>query len=135
MAITGLQALLAYALLPLLLVFVYVSYRTVVVATQGVPMDSWTRGQARPSPPFIVRAQNAQLNILENLPIFAVLVMAAHFTGQAALADGVALPILLARLAQTATHLIGVNHWLVLIRGTFWIVQAALFVYLFVVLF
>jgi uncharacterized MAPEG superfamily protein len=132
MHITGLTALLVFAALPVILMFVYVGYRTGNVLFAGKPADSWTRGASAPVPGFFVSAQNAQLNCLENLPVFAVIVMAAHFLGRDSLVDSVAAPILLARLAQIATHLIGVTHWLVMIRATFFTIQFTLFLYLIV---
>jgi uncharacterized MAPEG superfamily protein len=130
MHMTGLTALLAFAALPVILMLTYVTYRVGTVLFARKPADSWTRGFSAPVPGFFVRAQDAQLNCLENLPVFAVIVMAAHFLGRDALVDSVAGPILLARLAQIAVHLTGVNHWLVLIRATFFGIQAALFLYL-----
>jgi uncharacterized MAPEG superfamily protein len=132
MPITGLTALLLFAALPLILMAIYVGYRVGNVLFAGMKADSWTRGASAPVPGFFVRAQNAQLNCLENLPVFGAIVMAAHFLGRDSLVDGVAAPILLARIAQIATHLTGVNHWLVLIRATFFTIQATLFFYLIV---
>jgi hypothetical protein len=48
--------------------------------------------------------------------------------GKSAVTEPYAMYVLYARLAQTVTHLIGVNHWLVLVRATFWAIQLALFV-------
>jgi uncharacterized MAPEG superfamily protein len=130
MHITGLSALLMFAVLPLVLMSLYVGYRVGNVLFAGMGADSWTRGATTPVPGFFVRAQNAQLNCLENLPVFAAIVMAAHFLARDSLVDSVAAPILLARVAQIATHLTGVNHTLVMIRATFFTVQAVLFFYL-----
>ena len=132
MHLTGLTALLLFAALPVILMFLYVTYRVGNVLFAGKRADSWTRGFSAPVPGFFVRAHDAQLNCLENLPVFAAIVMAAHFLGRDSLVDSVAGPILLARLAQTATHLTGGNHWLVMIRATFFGIQAALFLYLIV---
>jgi uncharacterized MAPEG superfamily protein len=129
---TGLTALLVFAALPVILMLTYVGYRVGNVLFGGKPADSWTRGFSAPVPGFFVRAQDAQLNCLENLPVFAVIVMAAHFLGRDGLVDSVAGPILFARVAQIATHLTGVSHWLVMIRATFFGIQAALFLYLIV---
>jgi uncharacterized MAPEG superfamily protein len=134
MQMTGLTALLLFAALPVILMFTYVTYRVGNVLFAHKPADSWTRGLSAPVPGFFDRAQNAQLNCLENLPVFAVIVMAGHFLGRDGLVDSVAGPILFARLAQIAVHLTGVNHWLVLIRATFFGIQAALFLYLIVAL-
>ena len=125
----GVHALILYAALPLLLTVAYVSHRVYEAGLRGVPMNAWGRSAPREVPPVVTRMQHAQLNLLENLPVFAVLVMAAHFEGRALLVDGVAPYILLSRLTQTALHLIGTTPTLVFVRGVFWFVQVVLFVY------
>ena len=77
-----------------------------------------------------MRAKHAHLNCLENLPIFAAIVLAGVAMGKAPVVDQVAAWVLYARLAQSTVHLIGVNHWLVFIRANFLVVQAALFLYM-----
>jgi uncharacterized MAPEG superfamily protein len=79
-------------------------------------------------PGFIVRAQNAH-NCVENLPVFAAIVLSAYALGRAP-ADHVASYVLGARLAQSTVHLIGVNHWFVFVRGSLFTIQVALFLYM-----
>ncbi len=126
---TGMMALLGFAAWTLLLVALAVSWRVVEVL-RGKPANSWTRGAASESPAFIKRAEHAHLNCLENLPIFAAIVLVAQVLGQSAAVDAVAAWVLYARIAQSTTHLIGVTHWLVLVRATFFAVQLALFAWL-----
>ncbi|MEO6950615.1 MAG: MAPEG family protein [Polyangia bacterium] len=128
--LNGLHALILYALVPLALTVGYVIHRVCEAGIHGVPINAWGRVAPRAVPPIFTRMQHAQLNVLESLPVFAVLVFAAHFEARAAVVDVVAPYILLARLAQTTTHLLGTGPRLVFIRGAFWFVQAALFVYL-----
>ena len=92
--------------------------------------DSWTRGRPTEDPGFIVRAQNAHMNCVENLPVFAAIVLSAYALGRAPVADHVASYVLGARLAQSTVHLIGVNHWLVFVRGSLFTIQVALFLYM-----
>ena len=127
---TGITALLLFAAWTLALMFTYVGYRVALVLAMKKPANSWGRGQVTDDPPFITRAQHAHLNCLENLPIFAVIVLAGVALGKTALIDQVALWVLVARLAQSITHLIGTSATLVFIRANFLVVQAALFAYM-----
>lgn len=124
---TGITALLLFAAWTLVLMLTYVGYRVALVLAMKKPANSWGRGITTDDPPFITRAHHAHLNSLENLPIFAAIVLAAHALGKVPVVDQVAAFVLYARLAQSITHLIGVNHWLVFIRANFLVIQAALF--------
>ncbi|MFA5940707.1 MAG: MAPEG family protein [Sinimarinibacterium sp.] len=126
---TGLAALIGFAAWTLALVALAVGWRVVEVL-RGKAANSWTRGAAAETPAFVKRAEHAHLNCLENLPIFAVIVLVAQALGKNPVVDAVAAWVLYARLAQSVTHLIGTSHWLVLIRATFYTVQIALFAYL-----
>jgi uncharacterized MAPEG superfamily protein len=127
---TGITALLLFALWTLVLMFVYVGYRVALVLAMKKKANSWGRGEKTDDPPFITRAQHAHLNALENLPVFAAIVLAGVALSKTAVVDQVAVWVLVARLAQSITHLIGVNHWLVFVRANFLVVQALLFVYM-----
>ena len=127
---TGITALLLFAAWTLVLMFMYVGYRTALVFARRKRADSWTRGRPTEDPAFVTRAQHAHLNCIENLPVFAAVVLAAHALGKLSVADQVAPYVLWARLAQSTVHLIGVNHWLVFVRGTFFSVQILLFFYM-----
>ena len=126
---TGMMALIGFAAWTLLLVVLAVGWRVLEVL-RGKPANSWTRGAAAETPALVKRMEHAHLNCLENLPIFAVIVLAAQAIGKSSVVDAVAAWVLYARIAQSVTHLIGVSHWLVLIRATFYTVQLALFAYL-----
>lgn len=127
---TGLMALIGFAAWTLALVLFVVSWRGLEIL-RGRGADSWTRNAEKAASPGVVqRAQNAHINALENLPIFAVIVLAAHALGKSPVVDAVAAWVLYARIAQSLTHLVGVSHWLVLIRATFYFVQVGLFAWL-----
>ena len=126
----GITALLLFAAWTLVLMLTYVFYRTGLVASGQKRADSWTRGQPTQDPPFIIRAQNAHMNCVENLPVFAAIVLAAYAVGKPGVADGVGGYVLAARLAQSITHLYGVSHVLVFVRGTFFTIQTLLFLYM-----
>lgn len=112
----------------ILMIAIAISYRVAAVLFKGKPADSWTRGRTTDDPGLIERAGHAHLNTLENLPIFAAIVLAGVASGQGALIDPIAPFVLYARMAQSTVHLIGVSHWLVLARAAFFGIQIALFV-------
>jgi uncharacterized MAPEG superfamily protein len=127
---TGITAVLLFAAWTLVLMFIYVGYRVALVLAMKKPANSWGRGEKTDDPGFITRAQHAHLNSLENLPVFAAIVLAGVALGKAPVVDPVAAYVLYARLAQSTVHLIGVNHWLVFIRANFLVIQAALCFYM-----
>ena len=127
---TGITALLLFATWTLVLMFTYVGYRVALVLAMKKPANSWGRDDKVDDPGFIVRAKHAHLNALENLPVFAAIVLAAVALNKTPVVDQVAAWVLYARLAQSLVHLIGVSHWLVFIRANLLVVQAALFLYM-----
>lgn len=127
---TGVTALLLFATWTLVLMFVYVGYRVALVLAMRKPANSWGRDDKADDPGFIIRAKHAHLNALENLPVFAAIVLAAVALDRTPVVDQVAAWVLYARLAQSTVHLVGVNHWLVFIRANFLVVQGALFLYM-----
>jgi len=124
----ALQALIGFAAWTLLLVLVIFAWRGIGIVIQGKKANSWTRGKEVDEPGLIRRIEHAHINCLENLPIFAVIVLAAAAMGKSAVTEPYAMYVLYARVAQSLTHMIGISHWLVLVRATFWAVQLALFV-------
>ena len=124
----SMQALIGFTAWTLLLVLVIFAWRGIEIVINGKKADSWTRGKQVDETALIRRIEHAHINCLENLPIFAVIVLAAAAMGKSAVTEPYAMYVLYARLAQTVIHIIGVNHWLVLVRATFWAIQLALFV-------
>ena len=127
---TGITAVLLFAAWTLALMLTYVFYRTGMVAAGRKRADSWTRGRETDDPGFVVRAQHAHMNCVENLPVFAAIVLAAYALGRPAVVDGLARYVLWARLAQSGVHLIGVSHALVFVRGSLFTIQVVLFLYM-----
>lgn len=123
---TGMTALLLFAAWTLALMFVYVNYRVVLVLTMKKKANEWTRGQPTDDPAFIVRAHNAHMNCVENLPVFAAIVLAAAALGKSPVVDAVACWFLAARIAQTTVHLISTSPGMVFLRANLFLVQAAL---------
>jgi len=131
MNMTGTEALIYFAAWTLMLVTIVVLYRTSLVFTGKTVANSWTRGAATATDPaWVTRFQHAHLNALENLPIFAAIVIAASVMSKLEVVDKVGAYVLFARLAQTIVHLIAVNHWMVMLRATLYTVQALLFFYM-----
>lgn len=127
---TGITALLLFAVWTLVLMFIYAGYRIALVLAMKKKANSWTRGQPTDDPPFFVRASHAHINCVENLPVFAAVVLAAHALGKVPVVDSVAAWVLYLRIAQSVTHLIGISHWLVFIRANFFVLQALLYLYM-----
>lgn len=126
---TGITALLIFAAWTLLLPMVYAGYRTLLVLTGKKRADAWTRGTTTDDPGFITRTSHAHMNCVENLPVFAAVVLAAVALNQSAVVDALACYFIAARLAQSVVHMIAVNHWMVFVRANFYFVQVGLIFY------
>jgi uncharacterized MAPEG superfamily protein len=108
-----------------------------VGAARGIPV---LRGQKRASEftPGVPhgsdrywRLNRAHLNCLENLPIFAVLVFMAQFTGvEGATMDNLARVILAGRIGQSITHISSGSDTAVLIRFSFFGLQVISFIWM-----
>ena len=127
---TPITALIGFTAWTLLLVLIVFSYRGIRVLS-GTPINAWPRGAALPDPGFVKRVTDAHANCLENLPIFAVIVLSAAALGKLPAIAVLAPYVLYARLAQSLMHLLGTNVPLVMLRVTFWSVQLVLFVLMF----
>lgn len=115
----------AWTLLLVLGVFAYRGFRFL----SGTPINSWPRGdKSANDAPIITRIADAHANCLENLPLFAVIVLVAGQMGKIEAIAALAPLVLYARVGQSLAHLCGTGKLLVLIRATFWAVQLALFV-------
>lgn len=123
-------ALLGFTAWTIALISIVLFYRTGLVMARKTPANSWTRGgQTWSDPPLITRMIHAHLNCVENLPLVAAVILAAQVMGQGAVTDGLACALLGLRIAQSTTHLIAVNHWMVFIRATFFTGQIAILAY------
>lgn len=124
---TALQALLGFTGWTLLLVATVFLYRGVRFLG-GTPINAWPRG-AKPAtdPAWMKRLEDAHANCLENLPVFAALVLAGAAMGKLDAIAALAPWVFYARLGQTAAHLSGTGRLNVLVRASFWAVQLVLF--------
>lgn len=125
---SAMQALVGFTAWTLFLVIAVFAWRGYAIVLGGRKADSWTRGKVVDNDPAVMaRIQNAHLNCLENLPIFAVVVLAAAALNKGSITSPYAALVLYARLGQSIVHIIAVNHWMVFARATFWAIQLVLF--------
>ena len=129
---SALQALLGFAAWTLLLVAAVFLQRAFRVAT-GTAITHWQRS-AKPTddPPLFRRMEDAHANCLENLPVFATIVLVASATGRLAAINAIAPFVLYARIGQTLAHLSGVRKPNVNVRATFFFIQLGLLVWMLV---
>ena len=129
---TALQALLGFAAWTVLLVAGVFLYRGLRFVT-GTPINNWPRS-AKPAndAALVKRMEDAHANCLENLPVFAVIVLAAAAMGRLESIAALAPFVLYARIGQSIVHLVGVGQAHVLVRATFWSVQLGLFIWMLV---
>lgn len=122
------QVLLYITLLTALLAVIAPLYRSALVLTGKKPADAFPRA-GHDGPSWYKRCMDAHANSLENLPLYLALLVVAYMSEAVAVLDQVAYLYLMARLLQSLVHLLGVNHYLVLARFTFWNVQIAIIFY------
>jgi uncharacterized MAPEG superfamily protein len=127
---TGIEALMYYVLWMIVLLLMYVGHRIPLVLLGKKPGDYWTRGKTTDDISFLVRAQHAHANMVENVALFAAVVLAAAALGRNGVVDGLACWVLYARIGQSVVHLIGTNTALVLIRATLFVIQIGIIAYM-----
>ena len=127
---SALHALLGFAAWTLLLIIVVFLYRGIRFVG-GTAINSWPRAEKNERDlPFIRRLADAHANCLENLPIFAVIVLVAAQMGRLDAIAALAPWVLYARVGQSLAHLSGLGQVNVLVRASFWAVQLVLFVWM-----
>jgi uncharacterized MAPEG superfamily protein len=125
-----LQALLGFAAWTLLLVLAVFLYRGLRFLG-GTPINHWPRGnKPADDAPWVKRLEDAHANCLENLPIFAVIVLAGAALGRLGDLQALAPWVLVARMGQSLAHLSGTGPVQVFVRATFWAAQLVLFVWM-----
>jgi uncharacterized MAPEG superfamily protein len=73
--------------------------------------------------PFGQRLARAHANCYENLPIFGAIVLTAIATGHSSITDPLAPWVLIARVAQSTTHIVSTSSPAVMVRFTFFLAQ------------
>lgn len=123
---TALQALVGFSLWTLALVTLVFMYRGLRFL-KGAPINSWPRGnKPADDAPFVKRVEDAHANCLENLPVFAVIVLAAAAMDKSGTVNTLAPWVLYARIGQSLVHLSGTGAVQVFIRASFWCAQLGL---------
>lgn len=127
---TAMTALLLFVVWTLVLMFAYVGYRVALVLAGKKLANAWTRGQPNDDPPFVLRASHAHMNCVENLPVYAAIVLAAYALGKNPVVDAVAVYFIGLRVAQSVVHLIGISPRLVFVRANLFTLQLLLYFYM-----
>jgi uncharacterized MAPEG superfamily protein len=97
-------------------------------ARAGLHVTKFTAAGAELSP-FGARVCRAHANMVENFGPLLAIVVAAYVTGQTAVLDPLAYVFLMARVAQSVTHLTSGTPKAMGIRGLFFVVQVLIQVY------
>jgi len=72
------------------------------------------------------RLTRAHLNCVEFLPVAGAVILSAAVSGRADVTDGLAMPLLFARLGQSLVHLASTAPAMVLARASLFLVQLAI---------
>ncbi len=122
--------LICFTLLTAVLAISYPLQRVLMTLTGKAAANSWTRGaQTAPQPAWSVRVQHAHLNCLENLPLYAAVVIAAYISDQLVLIEGLAMVYLALRVGQSLIHVISDSATFVFIRANLWLPQMFILFY------
>ena len=121
-------ALTGFIALALFLVILMECVRGQLVFFRKFPVNEFKPDNANLSP-FMQRLARAHANCIEGLPIFGGFLLVALATGQAAITDPLAYPLLAARLGQSSAHLLSSSVAVVNIRFAFFAVQLAIGAY------
>jgi uncharacterized MAPEG superfamily protein len=121
-------ALTGYAAWTLAFAIAVISYRTGLVLMKKHSANGFDPDGNDVSP-FSGRLCRAYANCCENLPVFAALILLALGTGNAAITDPLARWVLVARVAQSLTHLVSVSETAVTIRAGLYSVQLGIMGY------
>ncbi|MDY7227719.1 MAPEG family protein [Hyalangium rubrum] len=119
----SLLSVLGFAAWTLLLVAGVVVYRSLSVLSGRRRANDWTRGKPTEDPPLLQRLMHAHANCLENLPLFAAVILVAGLMGKLSVTDPLAGWYLALRIGQSVVHLTGTSHWQVLARFSFFVPQ------------
>lgn len=122
----SLWSLLGFTAWTLLLVLGVVAYRAGMVLGRKRRANAWVRNQPSQDPELLQRLAHAHANCLENLPLFAAVILVAGLTGKLGLTDPLAGWYLALRICQTTVHLTGTSALQVLLRFSFFVPQLLL---------
>ena len=108
-------------------------HRWRLILTRKAQIGEFIGGQA-PGTDFYSRATRAHANCVENLPLFAAVVFAAHLAGVfSPTIDKLSMFVVAARVAQSVIHMGSAANAAVAVRFAFFTVQLVCFVWIAVV--
>lgn len=128
---TPLWMLLAFAVWTVLALMLGVgAYRWSLILTNRAELNQFPGDEAH-GPAFYRRAVRAHANCVENLPVFAAIVLVAEASGaRSPMLDILAIIVVAARVLQTVTHWTSGGNRAVAIRFSFFAVQIAAFLWM-----
>lgn len=121
-------ALIGYISWTLGLLLLLAMYRTSLVLRRKRSANGF-KADGSDSPPFGQRLTRTQANCVESFAFIGGLMLLALATDSAAITNGLAYILLLARLGQSLSHLISTSLLAVQIRFVFFLVQVAICIY------
>jgi uncharacterized MAPEG superfamily protein len=105
-------------------------YRWSLILTGKAELKSFPGDEPHGSP-FYRRAVRAHANCVENLPVFAAIVLAEQTAGvRSTKLDVLSAAVVAARVVQTSAHLASGSNAAIAVRFTFLLVQIAAFVWM-----
>jgi len=124
---TPLYALIGFVFWTIFLVSAIGIFRATQIMKGAVPVNGFDSGTKHGGDAYW-RLNRAHMNCLENLPIFASLVLVATAIGaDAPTLDNLARVIVVARVGQSVTHIISGSARAVQVRFTFFLAQLVAF--------
>ena len=118
----SLVALCLFAGWTILLVVSLAGYRVFTSQRTGKAVNTFSPA-GTDLDPLGQRLTRAHLNCVELLPVVASVILAAAVAGRSDVTDGLAMPLLYARVAQSTVHLVSTSAPAVLVRATLFVVQ------------
>ena len=108
----------------------YVLYRVALVLSFKAKANSWTRNaQQWQNPVWVTRFEHMHANALENLPVYAAVVLAASLTNQLGVVDPLAWIYFAFRIGQVVVHAISTSPLFVFLRANMLLGQWVCLVY------
>ena len=122
---TSLLCVLIYALWTLCpVIFGVGAYRVFTVLTGGRPANGFTAGVEHDGPDWYHRANRAHLNCVENLPVFAcVILVGMGLNVESDWWNTLAITTVVTRVLQSSVHIVSTSPIAVQIRFTFFSIQ------------
>ncbi len=121
----SLVALCLFAGWTIVLVFSLALYRVLVSSRTGKAPNTFLPS-GTDLDPFGQRLTRAHLNCVEGLPVVASVILAAAAAGRPDVTDGLAMPLLFARLGQSIVHIASTSVPMVMARAGLFGVQLAI---------